>query len=168
MPRTRAPLYRPFRRLSCGTVLLDPHGQLLLCHVTGQDHWDLPKGGIDDGETPIEAALRETREETGLRLDPAGLVDLGRHAYTDRKDLHLFAALLPRLDIDTLHCESQFTEPRSGRRRPEMDGFGWFERTRVAGLCTGSMATLLRSTALDLDGVHAQLTACARPARLAA
>jgi len=54
------------RRLSCGIVILAPTRELLLCHVTGQRHWDLPKGGIHDGETPAEAAVRETMEETGL------------------------------------------------------------------------------------------------------
>ena len=26
---------------------------MLLCHVTGQDHWDLPKGGAHDGESAL-------------------------------------------------------------------------------------------------------------------
>lgn len=35
--------------------------------------WDLPGGGAEPGETPVECALRELREETGLVLDPARL-----------------------------------------------------------------------------------------------
>jgi len=33
---------------------------------TGEDQWRLVKGGINDGEVPSEAALREAKEETGL------------------------------------------------------------------------------------------------------
>ncbi len=31
-------------------------------------HWDFPGGGRDEGESPLECALRETREEVGLVL----------------------------------------------------------------------------------------------------
>ncbi|MEX0896099.1 MAG: NUDIX hydrolase [Patescibacteria group bacterium] len=37
----------------------------------GQLSWELPGGGIDEGETQLEAALREVTEETGLTLDTA-------------------------------------------------------------------------------------------------
>lgn len=40
--------------------------------------WALPGGRLDEGESPIEAALRETEEEVGLRLPPdrvLGLLD---------------------------------------------------------------------------------------------
>jgi len=36
--------------------------------------WDLPGGGREDAETPLQCALRETREEFGLSLDPAWIV----------------------------------------------------------------------------------------------
>ncbi len=36
-------------------------------------HWDLPGGGIDPGETPLECGLRELTEETGLVLAAARL-----------------------------------------------------------------------------------------------
>ena len=62
-------------------MILTRERELLLCHVTGQNHWDLPKGGIDEGETPLQAALRETREECGWRLQDEALHDLGRFRY---------------------------------------------------------------------------------------
>ncbi len=37
---------------------------LLLHYAAG--HWDFPKGHVEEGETDIEAALRETNEETGI------------------------------------------------------------------------------------------------------
>lgn len=137
------------RRLSCGVVIVNDEHELLLCHVTGQNHWDLPKGGIDAGENPLQAALRETREETGLRLAAHELVDLGRLSYTAKKDLHLFATRTPRFDIATLRCESHFADRASGRHLPEMDGFGWFSFSRVGALCTPKMAQVL-SGRLDL------------------
>jgi 8-oxo-dGTP pyrophosphatase MutT (NUDIX family) len=149
------------RRLSCGIVVLTEARELLLCHVTGQRHWDLPKGGIHAGESPREAALRETSEETGLRLAAETLFDLGRHVYTAKKDLHLFACLSDRLDTRALRCESCFVEGGSGRARPEMDGFGWFGFGRIAELCTPKLAVLLART-LDLDAVTHTLVAAGR------
>lgn len=139
-------------RLSCGIVLLADSQELLLCHVTGQRHWDLPKGGIHAGETPLQAALRETCEETSLCLDGDTALDLGRLAYTDKKDLHLFAVRSERLDTAKLRCDSCFVERGSGRSRPEMDGFGWFAFERVGELCTSKMAELL-TRRLDLAAV---------------
>jgi 8-oxo-dGTP pyrophosphatase MutT (NUDIX family) len=149
------------RRLSCGIVVLTEARELLLCHVTGQRHWDLPKGGIHAGESPREAALRETHEETGLQIAAETLFDLGRHAYTAKKDLHLFACLSERLDTRELRCDSCFVERGSGRARPEMDGFGWFPFARVTELCTAKLAVLLGTT-LDLDAVVEQLAAAGR------
>jgi len=37
--------------------------------------WDLPGGHLERGENPIEAARREAREETGLTIDKAVLLD---------------------------------------------------------------------------------------------
>jgi len=36
-------------------------------HAIGADTWEVCAGGIDPGETPEQAAIRELREETGLR-----------------------------------------------------------------------------------------------------
>lgn len=143
-------------------VLLTRNGELLLCHVTGQRHWDLPKGGIHANESPLQAALRETEEETGLALRPSDALDLGRQAYTAKKDLHLFACLSDRFDTGRLRCESFFIERVTGRARPEMDGFGWFGFDRLGELCTPSMATLL-TTRLDLADIVAAVRGRAEP-----
>ena len=150
------------RRLSCGVLILNAERELLLCHVTGQQHWDLPKGGIDRGESPLEAAVRETREETGLLLDGAGLLDLGRCDYRPRKDLHLFAMLMPRLDVTTLHCESQFSDLSSGRRMPEMDDYAWVALSDAPRRCTGRMATVL-SERIGLERLWTRLMAAPAP-----
>lgn len=140
------------RRLSCGIAVFAPTRELLLCHVTGQRHWDLPKGGIHPDETPRQAAVRETAEEAGLVFDPDTLIDLGRFAYLAKKDLHLFATLSERVDPHRLSCVSTFVERGSKRLLPEMDGFGWFPLERIGDLCTPRMASLL-ATAIDLEAV---------------
>jgi len=157
----RMPLRRR-RTLSCGIVVVLASRELLLCHVTGQRQWDLPKGGIQSGETPCDAALRETHEETGLQLPPAALVDLGRHDYTASKDLHLFACLSERVDPRSLACTSWFVDRRSGRSRPEMDGYGWFAFERIAQLCTPKMAQVLTAR-IELDAVLTRLLAPPAP-----
>jgi 8-oxo-dGTP pyrophosphatase MutT (NUDIX family) len=146
------PTVSTLERLSCGIVILNERAELLLCHVTQQAHWDLPKGGAHAGESPSQAALRETREETGLQLSAATLLDLGQLAYRPKKDLHLFATLMPRFDPRTLHCDSYFAQHASGKRLPEMDGYGWFAFARIGTLCTAKMTAVLHRR-IDLPGV---------------
>ncbi len=49
---------------AAGGYVLNSEGRLLVFYRRGS--WDMPKGKIDPGETPEEAAVREVREETGL------------------------------------------------------------------------------------------------------
>lgn len=55
-------------RLSAGVVVLNGAGsdrQMLL--LRAYRNWDFPKGLVESGEEPFEAALREVREETTLQ-----------------------------------------------------------------------------------------------------
>jgi 8-oxo-dGTP pyrophosphatase MutT (NUDIX family) len=56
---------------AAGGIVQNAHGDILFIYRRG--YWDLPKGKIDKGETPQEAAVREVEEETGL-----GDVQLGQ------------------------------------------------------------------------------------------
>lgn len=59
----------PAKRAAGGVLLRSgPDGpQVLLVHRVRQGDWTLPKGAVAPGETDVEAAVREVREETGLR-----------------------------------------------------------------------------------------------------
>ena len=55
--------YRP----NAGIVVFNREGKVLLCRRKGwANAWRFPQGGINEGETPAEAAVRELKEETSL------------------------------------------------------------------------------------------------------
>lgn len=57
---------RPYR-LGVGIMLLNHDNKVFVGRRidTSGEHWQMPQGGIDDGESPKEACLRELAEETG-------------------------------------------------------------------------------------------------------
>ena len=61
--------------VSCGCLLFDEAGRLLVLKPTYKKGWTIP-GGImeDDGETPWDGCRREVREETGLEVTAGRLV----------------------------------------------------------------------------------------------
>ena len=50
-------------------VIFDADRRVLLCHRRDMDAWNLPGGGVEDGESPWDAAVREVREEVGLDVE---------------------------------------------------------------------------------------------------
>jgi len=63
-------------RLSAKAFLLDEDGRLLLLDCAdpadpATTWWELPGGGVEPGESEVEALVREVFEETGLSVDAA-------------------------------------------------------------------------------------------------
>jgi putative (di)nucleoside polyphosphate hydrolase len=135
--------------VSCGTLVVNPAGQLLLCHVTHTAKWDIPKGMQDPGESTLEAAMRELWEEAGIAFPAERFADLGLFDYRPDKRLHLYLVRGgDELDtLDHLACTSFFPHQSSGVATPEVDGYRWAARSQLAALCWPRMAQ--RLLALD-------------------
>ena len=65
-----ASLYRP----NAGIIIFNRQGKLLWCKRKTGDGWQFPQGGIDDGESPQQAIIRETYEEVGLKHEKIKII----------------------------------------------------------------------------------------------
>lgn len=136
-------------------VVLDVAARVLLFHTCDVDHqdlgrwWELPGGGIDPGETYLDAAIRELREEAGIRADPAQIGPPNwrrRASFKHRQRRHVqdevivaVRLTIPGPDID-----------ESGRldyEREDYFGFRWWHPQEIIGsedrFYPGQLPTLL-------------------------
>ena len=63
-------LYRP----NAGIIIFNKEGKLLWCKRKTGDGWQFPQGGIDEGESPEKAIIRETYEEVGLHKNQIKII----------------------------------------------------------------------------------------------
>ncbi len=70
--------------------------EVLLIRTSGGERWVFPKGRIDKGETPAQAALRETREEAGWLgvVDPEPVDEFKYYKRKDKKGVRVIAFLM--------------------------------------------------------------------------
>ena len=47
-------------------------GRFLIGKAPNHDRWDFPKGEIGEFESPVEASIREAKEETGIHIKSGG------------------------------------------------------------------------------------------------
>lgn len=57
-------------------IVANQESEILLQHRVDNELWALPGGGMDVGETLGQTVVREVREETGLDVEPVGIVGI--------------------------------------------------------------------------------------------
>lgn len=65
-----------FVRNSARSIIIE-NGKVAMVHSLKYDYYKFPGGGIEQGEDPIEAMIRETREESGLTVIPESVTEYG-------------------------------------------------------------------------------------------
>ena len=128
--------YRP----CVGVMLLNPEGMVLVGRRIDQtlEGWQMPQGGIDAGEEPAEAALRELKEEIGtnkaerlhetgwLRYElPEGLVSHVWHGKYRGQEQKWFAARFTGVDADI---------DLTADRHPEFSAWRWANLSELPDL----------------------------------
>lgn len=86
----------PKRLSSAAMILENEAGEVLLVKANYKSYWTFPGGIIDEGETPKEAALRETLEEVGIDVHP---------------DTAAFVAVVDRMSAQAQTYQFLFTAP---------------------------------------------------------
>jgi predicted NUDIX family NTP pyrophosphohydrolase len=114
--------------------------------------WMIPKGMVEPGETPAEAALREFEEEVGVRITTVPF-PLGRVRQAGGKLVEAFAVEgdLDCKSITSIHFEIEWP-PRSGELQsfPEVEEARWMTLEEARALMLPSQLPLLDSLELKL------------------
>src|SRR5947209_8024992 len=72
---------------AASTIVTDKTGRILLHRRSDNELWALPGGAMEVGESIAETAVRETKEETGLDVEPEYIVGI----YTDPNHVIAFS-----------------------------------------------------------------------------
>ena len=134
--------------------------EVLLVHPGGpfwtrkdEGAWTIPKGLVDDGEDPFDAAKREFIEETGGTPDGEAIA-LAPLRQPSGKIIHAWA-MRGAFDPAALTSNTFLMEwpPASGRQRefPEVDRAGWFSMEEASRKILKGQAPLLRELRQKLD-----------------
>lgn len=118
---------KTMKRMTNAIVIINKGGDILGCHgykKPQENSYDFPKGQNEPGESDIDAAIRELREESGIILQyPERLIDCGIHKHNNEKNIHIFLYQTENFpDLSKLTCISFFTDS-GGNTCPEVDGY---------------------------------------------
>ena len=96
MARKADAAHRPrgFGPIVVAAAVVIENGRVLLTRRAEGQHlagmWEFPGGKLEDGESPEEALARECREECGIDLEVAEILDVTHHRYPEKDVLLLF------------------------------------------------------------------------------
>jgi 8-oxo-dGTP diphosphatase len=141
-PRDRS---RP--TVAAGVLFFDEEDRVLLVQPTYKDHWDLPGGYVETGETPAQAAAREVREELDLDVPVGPLLIADWAPHPDEGD-----KLLLVFDGGTL------TSDQIGGIRLQADELASYSFHDPTEAVTLLIPRLSRRVAAALDAHHASHT----------
>ena len=114
-------------RVGAGAAVMDGD-RLLLTRRSDNGEWCMPGGGVDPGERPAEAAVREVLEETGLSVRVTGLVGV----YSD-PDVVVVYPDGNRVQVLGVVFRAEVVSGRAGCS-PEVTEVGWFTAAQAAQL----------------------------------
>ena len=129
--------------ITAGLFLINNDNKLLIAHPTGHDFWSIPKGKLEGDEEPLEAAIRETWEETNFEAGQQNNVyELEPVRYkSGRKVLHPTVIFecenrrIPSFKDQELKCNSMVDkDAKWNAGLPEMDDWKWVELEEAKGL----------------------------------
>tara|TARA_B100000700_G_scaffold230615_1_gene255060 strand:+ start:29080 stop:29502 length:423 start_codon:yes stop_codon:yes gene_type:complete len=107
------------KKITCGILIETNDNKFLIGHSTNNEHYDIPKGQQEEGETYIETAIRETEEEFNLCFKEKDLKFLDYKKLNKKKNLALFyTKLKEEVKIEDLTCNTFVNEDLSF---PEID-----------------------------------------------
>lgn len=130
----------PTKRVIAHALIRDPDGRVLLCEQTIKPAWDLPGGVVDADESPMQAVVREVREELDLDLQVERLLAvnwLPRWGGWDDACVFLFD-----LGVHPAELIERMTLQAS-----EIRAVHWCDPARVAQQAAVATATLLAEVA---------------------
>jgi 8-oxo-dGTP pyrophosphatase MutT (NUDIX family) len=146
------------QKIDSAGFLIESNGLYLLGHATQSDNyifnpedrnWTIPKGVVDDGESLLDGAIRETIEETGFDVrthwdnlleNPTFTID------SKRKTHHIFHLVdhTGTLPLRDFYCDSLIYNERVPHMngKPEIDMFIWVNKKQAERLVFNTLKIL--------------------------
>ncbi len=133
------------KKTTCGIIILNEENEILMGKSNGNNFFDIPKGLKDEGESYIDAAIRECHEETNIHFQKDVLKDIGLFEYNKEKNIYLFFIKLNKknINMEDLKCNSFFEHYYSKKILPEIEYFNWININNIEQHTAKSMSKIL-------------------------